>query len=181
MIQFETLETERLILKILTPDMITHLFENYSDAVIMKHLGLTNEEELIKEREKSEGGYKTYDRSILSFLLVLKSNDETIGRGGFHNWYKIHRKAELGYALNDGAHKRNGYMTEAVTAILAYGFGTLNLNRVEACVGPDNKASLSIIKKNRFTQEGHLRQHYIRDGVIQDSLVFSLLKEEYEV
>lgn len=177
--KFEQLETERLILKKLTPDTFTHLFENYSDAEVIKQLGLTGEAELIKERAKSQGGYTTYDRTILSFLLVLKDNNETIGRCGYHNWYRDHRKAELGYALNNEAHKRKGYMTEAVKVILEYGFNTMNLNRIEACIGPDNIASLSLVKKYGFTQEGYLRQHYIRDGDIQDSAIFSLLKKEY--
>ena len=177
--KWEELETDRLILKKLTPETLVHLFENYADAAIKKQLGLVDDEQLIKERTKSEGGYKTYDRTMLAFLLVLKSSNEVIGRAGYHNWYKDHRKAELGYALHRDEHKRKGYMTEAVGAILAYGFDTMNLNRVEACVGPENIASLSVIKKHKFIEEGFLRQHYIREGEIHDSIIFSLLKEEY--
>ncbi len=111
---------------------------------------------------------------------MLKTNNETIGRCGFHNWYKDHHKAELGYALSKDDYKQKGYMSEAVRKIIEYGFSTMNLNRIEACVGPENKASLSVIKKNNFTKEGYLRKHYIRDGEIQDSIIFSLLKEEYQ-
>jgi ribosomal-protein-alanine N-acetyltransferase len=71
-------------------------------------------------------------------------------------------------------------MSESVSAILRYGFNTIGLNRVEACIGPSNIASQKVIKKFGFTQEGHLRQHFIRDGEIQDSLIFSLLKAEYQ-
>ena len=70
--EFEILKTEGLMLKKLTPEVITCLFENYSDAEIKKQLGLTSVEEFIKEKEKHHGGYKTYDRTILGFLLVLK-------------------------------------------------------------------------------------------------------------
>jgi len=179
--EFELLKTERLILKKLTPEIIAYIFENYSDEEIKKELGLTTDEEFLKEKEKSQGGYTTYDRTIISFLLVLKENNEPIGRCGYHNWYKDHKKAELGYALNKEEHKRKGYMSECVEAILEYGFNTMNLNRIEACVGPTNTDSQNIIKKYGFTQEGYLRQHYIRNDEIQDSLIFSLLKEEYGV
>jgi ribosomal-protein-alanine N-acetyltransferase len=178
--EFETLITERLFLKKLTPEGFTYLFKNYSEAEIKKLLGLNSDEEFEKEKKKSQGGYVTYDRSILAFLLVLKENEETIGRCGFHNWHADHNKAELGYALNKEEYKRKGYMSEAVKSILAYGFNNMNLNRIEACVGPANMASQNLVKKYGFTQEGYLRQHFVRDGVTQDSLIFSLLKEEYE-
>lgn len=179
--EFEVLTTERLFLRKLTPEVFTYLFENYSKDEIKNQLGLTTEEEFIKEKEKLQGGYTTYDRTILSFLLILKENNETIGRCGYHNWYSAHEKAELGYALSKNEYKRKGYMGEAVRAILEYGFNAMHLNRIEACVGPANRASLSLIRNNGFTQEGYLRQHFIRDGEIQDSLIFSLLKEEYDL
>lgn len=178
--KFEILETERLVLKKITPEILTYWFDHYSEEEIKKQLGLTSHEAFIKEKEKSRGGYKTYDRTILAFLLVTKENNETIGRCGYHNWYTDHKKAEIGYALHLEENKRKGYMSEALQVILQYGFDAMNLNRIEACVGPSNIASQSLIKKYGFTQEGYLRQHYIRNDEIQDSLIFSLLKEEYK-
>jgi ribosomal-protein-alanine N-acetyltransferase len=178
--EFEVINTERLILRKLTPEVFAYLFENYADKEIKKYLGLTSDEALAIEKKKLKGGYVTYDRTILAFLLVLKENNETIGRCGFHNWYKEHYKAELGYAMSKDEYKRQGYMGEAVPTIIEYGFNTMNLNRIEACVGPTNIASLKIIRNNGFTQEGYLREHFIRDGEIQDTLIFSLLKAEYD-
>ncbi|MGH2666178.1 GNAT family N-acetyltransferase [Flavobacterium sp.] len=178
--EFEVLTTKRLFLKKLTPEVFTYLFENCSEAEIKSQLGLTSDAEFIKEKMKHQGGYVTYDRTILSFLLVLKENNETIGRCGYHNLYSDHAKAELGYALTKEENKGKGYMSEAVSKILEYGFTNMGLNRIEAGVGPSNKASLNIIRKFGFTQEGYLRQHFVRDGEIQDTLLFSLLEEEYK-
>jgi [ribosomal protein S5]-alanine N-acetyltransferase len=179
--QLEILETKRLYLKKIPAEVYTSMFENYSEAEIKKLFGLTSDEEFIKEKKKSQGGYTTYDRTVLSFLLVSKDTNETIGKSGYHNWYKDHRKAEIGYVLHKEENKRKGYMSEALKAILDYGFSTMNLNRIEACISPANIASLNLIKRYGFTREGLLRQHYIREGEIQDSYIFSLLKEEYEV
>lgn len=175
----ETLETQRLVLKKLSPEDFASLFGNYPDAEVKKLLGLSSDEELAKEKEKSKGGYKTYDRSICAFLLVLKDTGETIGRCGYHNWYSQHRRAEIGYLLMKEEHKRKGYMSEAMKAILDYGFNTMSLNRVEACIGPANIASQSLVKKYGFVLEGYLRQHFVRTDAAEDSLIFSLLKEEY--
>ncbi|HLA54883.1 MAG TPA: GNAT family protein [Flavobacterium sp.] len=178
--EFETLQTQRLLLKKLTPEIFKFLFKNYSDTEIKKLLGLTTDEEFLKEKAKSEGGYTTYNKTILAFLLVSKGTGETIGRCGYHNWYNDHLRAELGYMIHKDENKRKGYMDEALKAILRYGFGNMNLNRIEAFIGPTNIASQSLIRKFGFTQEGHLRQHFIRNGEIQDSFIFSLLKQEYE-
>ena len=178
--EFEVLTTKRLLLRKITPEGFKYIFEHYSEEEIKKQLGLTTEEEFIREREKNKGGYLTYDRSIIQFKLVLKETHEVIGSCGYHNWYSAHNKAELGYTLTSDENKRKGYMSEAVDTVLEYGFASMNLNRIEACIGPGNIASLSLIRKYGFTQEGYLRQHYIRDGEIQDTLIFSLLKEEYK-
>lgn len=176
----EVIETDRLLLKKYTPESLRDLFHTHSEARIIEMLGLHSHDEFLKEKHKAEEGYKTYDRTIVSIFLVLKETNETIGRSGFHNWYAAHRRAELGYVMSKEHAKRKGYMSEAVRAILDFGFKEMDLNRVEAYIGPDNIPSLSIVQKFGFTREGYLKQHYINDGVIHDSIIFSLLKEEYE-
>ena len=111
--------------------------------------------------------------------MVYKGTGEIIGGCGFHNWLTEHRKAELGYALTKDEYKGKGLMTEALENVIAYGFGKMNLNRIEACIGPENIPSLKLVKKFGFKEEGYLRQHYFKDNVLQDSIIFSLLKEEY--
>jgi ribosomal-protein-alanine N-acetyltransferase len=71
-------------------------------------------------------------------------------------------------------------MKEAMKAILIYGFEQMGLNRVEAFIGPDNKASRSLVERYGFVIEGQLRQHFCYDGVLQDSVAYSLLASEYE-
>ena len=176
---FEIIETPRLQLKKYTPEHFRYVFANLTEDEIKRELGIYTDEDFLKEKEKNIGGFTTYDRTIAHFKLIVKETRQVIGGGGFHNWYSQHRKAELGYALTVEEMKNKGYMSEAVTAMLHYGFHHMNLNRVEACVGPTNVPSLSLVKKFGFMQEGYLRQHYIRDNEIQDSLIFSLLREEY--
>lgn len=177
--ELETLETERLYLKKVTPEDLITIFAELPEAEAMALLGLRTHEEYLRDKAKSDGGYVTYDRSIVAFLLVLKETGKTLGRGGFHNWYFDHRRAELGYALFDEKEYGKGYMGEAVKAIIRYGFEVMNLNRMEASTSPNNAASQAILKRNGFQQEGFMRQHYCRDGIVEDSVMFSLLKEEY--
>ena len=178
--QFETVETDRLILKIIDAKILASLYANYSEEELMPVLGFATREEFLNDKAKSDGGFDTDDRSILGFIMVIKASNKAIGRCGFHNWYHAHQRAEMGYAIFREEDRQHGYMSEAMKAILDYGFNTMNLNRIEAFVGPENVPSLRIVKNHGFTQEGHLRQHYVVNEVAADSLVFSLLKDEYE-
>jgi len=72
-------------------------------------------------------------------------------------------------------------MSEAVSTILDYGFEQMNLHRVEALIGKDNMASLSLVKKFGFTQEGILREHYFTNNTMEDSVIFGLLRHEYRL
>ncbi len=142
-------------------------------------LALNSEEDTQLEKEKYKAGFSTFNKTFLYFQIIDKKSDEIIGWCGYHTWYTSHDRAEIGYILFDEEAKGKGYMTEVMTPILAYGFGKMNLHRVEAFVGKENVPSLKLMSNFGFTQEGHLKEHYLKNGVYEDSLVFSLLKSEF--
>ena len=176
---FKIIETERLLLKGLSPEAMAFIFENHSKDEIKRMLGHQSEEDYQKEETKHKNGYSCYNRSFILFLLTDKASNTIIGRCGIHNWNAEHRRAEIGYAMTDERYKRKGFMTEAVEAVIEYGFSQLNLNRLEGIVGPENIPSLRIMEKFNFIKEGVLRQHYFTNGEFEDSIFFSKLYQEY--
>lgn len=78
--------------------------------------------------------------------IALKEDDRLIGTCGFHEWKKAHYKAEIGYELSP-EYWRNGMMTEAIGAILEFGFRVWGLNRIEAFIDPRNVASRKLLEK----------------------------------
>ena len=179
-LNFDFIETDRLRLRIITQEVFNTIFQEYSEQEQRELLGTRTDLAYAKEREKFEKGLSTYNRTFLLFQLIDKSSDRVIGGCGYHNWLAEHRRSEIGYALLEDEFMNKGFMTEAFKPILHYGFTSLNLNRIEACVNPHNEASLSIMKKFDFKQEGHLREHFIKNDEIQDSLIFSRLKRDYD-
>lgn len=173
------IETDRLLLQGLSPEDMTGIFENNPKETIMQILGHRSGESYEKEREKYRKGYATYNRSFVLFLLKDKANGMIIGRCGLHNWNIDHRRAEIGYHMEDETYKRKGLMGEAVEAVIRYGFKQINLHRIEALVGRENIPSLRILEKNHFVHEGVLREHYLVEGIFEDSILFSLLSGEY--
>ena len=176
--EFEIINTERLKLIKITPEVYSYIFENYSAEQIIQFLGITAEE-FDTEKGKFEKGMTTFNKSFLYFQLHDKELDTIIGWCGFHTWYLTHNRAELGYGLFNDDYKGKGIMTEAINPIINYGFAEMNLHRIEAFIGPKNAPSLNLINKLNFRQEGLMREHFCKNDVMQDSLVFSLLKKEY--
>ncbi|MGX7666012.1 GNAT family N-acetyltransferase [Flavobacterium pedocola] len=178
--KFLIIETENLILRKLTPEVYAHVFNAYSEDDIKTFFGLETQADFIKEKEKFQKGMATYNRSFANFQLIDKTSDEIIGGCGFHTWYTEHARAEIGYALKDDRFKGRGIMTEALREVINYGFNTMQLHRIEAFISPANMASLKLVTNLGFSKEGHLREHYCKNGIIEDSLVYSLLKSEFQ-
>jgi RimJ/RimL family protein N-acetyltransferase len=88
--------------------------------------------------------------------------------------------AKLGYAVA-ADHWGKGYATEAVQIMLKFAFERLELHRVTAAIGPDNDASLAVVRKIGFLAEGRLRDHVFTNGAWRDSLLYSLLSDDFLV
>jgi len=178
--KFEELETDRLRLRKITMEEFDYIYQNYSDTQLIEFLGLKSPEELAIEKKKYKGGYTIFNKKILFFQLLEKESRHNIGWCGYHTWYIDHDRAEIGYGMTQDEFKGKGLMTEAIIPILEYGFKKMNLNRVEAFISPNNIPSLKLIDKMNFVKEGHLKQHYRNNDVIEDSLVFALLQEDFQ-
>jgi ribosomal-protein-alanine N-acetyltransferase len=176
--RFPQLETERLILRSLTSHDLEFIYQHFSDPDTTRYL---QNEEPIKTRQQAqaivdfytEPGVQTYNR----WVIVNKSDDSPIGTCGYHRWRKRHFCAEIGYDLVK-AYWNQGFMTEALTEVLEFGFGKMELNRIEALVHPGNLASIRLLEKLRFQNEGLLRDYYFKGGMFHDSLIYSLLRRE---
>lgn len=69
-------------------------------------------------------------------------------------------------------------MNEALTAAIGYGFDTMQLNRIEAQVHPENTASVRTLETLGFLREGYQRQAGYWSGIHHDLLQFALLRSE---
>jgi len=174
------LETERLLLKELNPEIMYNLFNFYSDQEIIAFMGLRSENELELEKRKFDEGYTTFNTSFKHFLILDKKTAMVIGKTGFRVWHMHHYRAEIGYAIHDERYLNKGYMTEANRALIKFGFEQMGLNRIEAFAGPGNIPSNRLLETLGFTKEGLLRQHYFKNNRMEDSVCYGLLKEEYD-
>ena len=90
-----------------------------------------------------------------------------------------HHRAELGYWLGVPFWNQ-GYMTEAAGAVVSYAFGTLSLHKITASHLARNPASGRVMEKIGMTREGVLRQHAVKNGRLEDLVVYGLLSSDQQ-
>lgn len=111
-------------------------------------------------------------------FCIRDPHGQTIGGAGFHgknNTPAVAHRDEIGYWLAT-EHRGKGIMTEAVKALVEYGFSVRNLLRIEAPVYAFNKESEAVLKRCGFEEEGYARKAYFRNGEYHDAKLFAILR-----
>ena len=172
---FPILETQRCLLRQVVQSDAADLFRLRSDEKVMLYI----------DREK----WKSIDEALemitkmndslqkgegISWAINLKGDLKLIGMAGLWRIDKEHHRAEIGYTLLP-EYWNKGLMTEAIQAIVHYGFYQIDLHSIEANINPLNIASRRILEKNGFVQEAYFRENYFFNGKFLDSAIFSLL------
>lgn len=83
----------------------------------------------------------------------------------------------LGYWVGE-RFARQGYMFDAVRALVPFIFGTLGLHRIEAACLPSNEPSRNLLMKAGFRQEGMALRYLQINGEWRDHILFALLEDE---
>jgi [ribosomal protein S5]-alanine N-acetyltransferase len=131
-------------------------------------------------------------RKILESIQLLQSNrefsfgiydvnsEQLIGHISLYSIKRLpYSSGFVGYSL-DKEFVGRGIATEAVNLVLQFAFYTLNLHRVEAYVAPQNIASVRVLEKSGFKQEGLLRELLFINGVWVDHYMYAMLQSEYK-
>ncbi|MGF6857466.1 GNAT family N-acetyltransferase [Paraburkholderia sp. CI3] len=108
-------------------------------------------------------------REVASIQIVGVVNISEIVMGAF-------RSAYLGYyRMSNFA--RAGLMTDAVRAAVIYAFSELGLHRVEANIQPGNIASIALVRRLGFKQEGFSPRYLRINGEWRDHERWALLAD----
>ena len=178
--EFPDLETARLQLRALSVEDTPFIYSHFGNAEVAQYLmdepPLTEyaEAEAIIQFYQEPAG-KPYNR----WVIVRKSDQQLMGTCGYHKWDKRQFRAEIGYDLSPDFWGQ-GYMAEALTAVIQHGFARMDLHRIEAIVYLDNGRSVRLLQRLGFKQEGILRDYYYQNGHFYDHCLFSLLRSEWK-
>ena len=120
-------------------------------------------------------------RNDLCYAIVLRENDEVIGRIKFQSdLRRFHvNSLSIGYELRRDKWGR-GYMTEALAAMVTCAFEKKKVDVLAVSPYSDNERSRRVIEKCGFRLEGVVPWACKRfDGKICDDVCYSILREDY--
>jgi ribosomal-protein-alanine N-acetyltransferase len=179
------LKTERLILRVLTKDdaeMFRDFLlrnkeffklsgpafeENYADVEYHRIMLERSTLESMDGRHYKFGVFKTGVSPIIGSVAL-----SNIVMGNFCSCF-------LGYRI-DKSETSKGYATEAVDRIVSFAFNDLELHRIEANIMPANMASINVVNKLGFTNEGISKKYLKINGKWEDHMHFVKLNENPE-
>ncbi|HEX8427291.1 MAG TPA: GNAT family N-acetyltransferase [Hymenobacter sp.] len=152
------------------------LLQQRSDARIMQYLDREPDNSVAQtldliERIKQSATDKV---GITWGIVRPDAAHELLGTIGLWRIIAEHHRAEIGYGLHPD-YWQQGIMSEAMVAVLDFGFQKLKLHSVEANVNPKNAASRQLLEKHGFVQEAHFRENYFFQGRFLDSIIYSVL------
>ena len=177
--RFPQLQTDGLLLRQLRSSDADGVYRMFSDPQVTRFYDLDTFDDPRQAQELIEQFTQRFDRRIgLRWAIASAGEpDVLLGTCGYNIWIQPSRRAVLGFDLLR-SHWRRGIMTEALTAVLDFGFETMELNRVEALTFVDNAASHGLLQKLGFRREGVLREYQLIGARFVDMDMHSLLRRE---
>ncbi len=113
------------------------------------------------------------------FLICLNENGAIAGTSNLSQIFMGNfRSAYLGYLLGE-ALMGKGFMSEAVGLTLSFAFKTLKLHRVEANVQPENTASINVLKRAGFSNEGFSPKYLKINGRWRDHGRWAIIVDDW--
>jgi len=175
-----TIQARRVVLRRIEEEDVDALYSIFSNPDVMRYWStepLADREAALELFRSINEGFER--RTLLKWGVVRRADNHLMGTATLVNIEFTHRRAEVGYALGR-EYWGNGYIQEALHALLDYSFDTLNLHRIEADVDPRNAASIRTLERLGFVREGYLRERWQVGGGIFDGLFYGLLRPDWE-
>src|SRR5215213_6058520 len=176
-----TLETTRVLLRLVTPDDYPVFLPLTKDKETWKYFtkDLSDEQELkdwmqqlFKEREQE---------SRMPFTVIDKHSNEVCGSTSYLNFSFYDKRLEIGHTWLGPSFMGTGINRQAKFVLLSFAFEVMKMERVEIKTDNLNERAKSALLKVGMKPEGILRSHMLmHDGRRRDSIYFSILRSEWQ-
>lgn len=172
---FRKIESERLYLSPINVDDYEIYTKWANDKRVMLNLGAYGN--LLSANAEKEFLEKL-SKEKYNFSIVLNS-DELIGSISLMNPDYINQNAELGIFIGEEKNRGKGYGTEAIIAILNFGFNVLNLNNIMLKVYEFNECGIKAYKKAGFKEFGRRHKDFYYNNKYYDSIYMEILRSDF--
>lgn len=175
-----TLETERLILRRFTLEDAEAMFRNWaSDPEVTKFLMWQPHADIEVSKAITNEWVCNYDsNSYYQWAIVHKNLEEPIGSIAAVKVDDAIKMVQIGYCIGK-TWWRQGYTSEALTALIRFFFEEVGVNRIESRHDARNPNSGKVMLKCGLQYEGTLRQSDKNNQGICDASYYAILADKY--
>jgi len=174
-----SIETDRLLMRKITLNDANDMFEYASDPQVSEYTMWSTHGSIEETKYFLKSLMRMYKRrELVDWGIVHKAEKKFIGTCGYVEWSMTHSRGEIGYVL-DRKYWNQGYMSEAVNAIMEFGFREMLLNRIEAKCEVNNIGSARVMEKVGMQLEGILRHQLFVKGRYWDLKIYSILRDDF--
>ena len=177
---FHNIETKRLLLRRIDNNDVEEVLALRGNLETMKYiprpLAKTTEDALEHIAMIED---KIVNNTGINWGITIKGNSKIIGIIGHYRISQENHRAEIGY-MSFPEFNGKGYMSEAIKAVVAYGFEKMDLHSIEAIIDPENIASERVLQKNGFVKEAHILENELWKGKFLDTVIYSLLRRNFK-
>lgn len=119
------------------------------------------------------------EETAYPFIVFDKRTQQIAGSTRFYDFQKNHNTVQLGYTWYGKEFQGTGINKQCKMLMLLFAFETLELDRVEFRADAKNERSIAAMKSIGCTVEGILRNNCAAPNGRRDSIVLSILKDEW--
>jgi RimJ/RimL family protein N-acetyltransferase len=172
------LRTPRLRMRPLRRDDADALFAVFGDAETMRYWSSPRHLSPLATAEVIERALESFSEGDgIEWAITRGGDDAAVGKIGHWRWQRAHSRSEVGFILRRDLW-RQGLASEALAAVVEWGFVGLELHSIEAQLDVDNVGSQRTLERVGFRREGHLREAYFDGRQYRDTLVYGLVRRD---
>ncbi|GAB3800804.1 GNAT family N-acetyltransferase [Virgibacillus kimchii] len=178
--EIPVLETDHFTLRGVTEKDVPALFLFLRDKETMKFITPHPVRTEAEAGNTIRGYLQNYqEQKEIPWVIIDKKTDRLIGQFRFHSLNLWHKKAEMNVVIGK-EYQSTGVMTELMEKVLEFGFKTLDLNRIVGDIFAGNERSRKLLENYGFHKDGVMRQTDFDGEKYHDTVVYSMLKSEYD-
>ena len=150
-----------------------------SDARTTEHLALRSPIGMAMEERWFEDMLDHHGRDRWFFVICRLNDGRAMGSIDLHALDLTNGGAGLGIYIGDPADTSQGYGSDAIRALLDFGFGELRLERIWLDVYQDNARARHVYERLGFVHEATFRRSLFRHGQYVDDVRMAILRSEW--
>ena len=172
----KTIETKRLILRLLNKDDFEFFLRIIEDKSVSENLNYIDQNVDLKRPEflfKSIISSFETSNPILSLIIINKVTNDHIGSCGLR--FLTNKKEAICFYYLIPLYRGSGYAIESMKKLMEYGFLKMDLSKISIFLNPKSKAVWKVAERTGMKYMGHVE---IR-GVHPKAMYFSIEKDEF--